>query len=241
MSISLQVAEELLDAIEQDVLKALYGMAIFKQLNGAQFQRDRLRALISGRSLGMIHNHIRQSLLNEFTLAICRSSDPNNSKSERRSWPRLKALIEPIQFDFIDRRLANDEIVNGQRGEQKTAQKQAEFAAEVCGFISDLKNFLKSSQLKRIRAERDNALAHNLNVERLGYTLGDADYVIQCSVDLLCQAKKVVSNQSYYPDYFIEEADIQSERFWDLVTLGFEQNEKNSAEELRLAKGQDRT
>ena len=40
---------------------------------------------------------------------------------------------------------------------------------------------------------------------------------------------------------FIEEADIQSERFWDLVTLGFEQNEKNSAEELRLAKGQDRT
>ena len=171
-----------------------------------------MHTLVIQRGAGNTFDHIMRSMLNLVVMDVSRMTD--NPGKDRRTLKSLTRLIDGRKFDFENAALHwFDDLLGFPNSQAQTSA--AKVVEQWDAFNKRLDILLKSDELKRVRALRNNELAHSLGKTFPLPVILDIKHVLLEVADIVSSATFALEGGEWaVGDYVVTRSD-NARDFWD--------------------------
>ena len=209
-----RTAVDVIKQLEAELYHARASWSVFEAGNGLdKSSRASLHELINNTYANHTYGHIIRSAASMTVLSISRITD--NPRPQRYTIGGLQKVII-AQTDLLSESAGNwfpdwPEKSNKDKVWARTEARQ----------ISDLiDQFTGSEELKRIRALRNEALAHRLTVRTVRPTFNDIGVAFKSAHEIISRSSTLILGNNWNPNDFFDVQLSYANEFWDALERG---------------------
>lgn len=218
-SAALLAAQAMVRQLEKDLESARRTWAIFSESNGDnEAERAGLRLAIAHTHAGHSFTDIQMTCAVSTLMALARITDPRGQ--DRISLDALRGVIGPIQGEMANNALTWYVGLEFEIGGEMAAGEHQRVKQKLPELITGIGTLLKSDEVKRIRALRNEALAHALSFVSIEPTFEDIRIVYRQATQLISLASYAVSGLSTDEVDRDRIARMRAREFWDAFVQG---------------------
>ncbi len=206
---------QLAAALEGELAHARASWSVFMSGNGLKDgHRSSLRNLLDGRDEAVVFNHLMRATATMTVMSIARLTDPY--ETDRLTMSRLKSLLGK---NFLE------EFVREARSwfpdwKEKCDLEERRTRTQLPLVHSRICKFLDSQQIARIRALRDEAVAHRLRISTIRPTFNDIGWAFDEAHSICSAVSLLARGTSWDPEDFIRLPLNSADAFWDAFERG---------------------
>ncbi|KDA02792.1 hypothetical protein [Hyphomonas oceanitis] len=206
-------SSRILKSLRSNTSAGITSLAVFEQGNGENEEhRKSLHDLVSQRHAGMTFDHIMRSMLNLAVMDVSRMTD--NPGTDRLSLSRLVRLVDGHKSDFENAALHwYDDLLGFPNAQAETSA--AKVVEEWDVFHDNLQILQRSGELKRVRALRNNELAHSLGKSFQLPVILDIKQVLLKIGNVVSSASFALEGLEWGVDDYVVSRNENARTFWD--------------------------
>lgn len=204
---------KILKSLRSNSSAAITSFTIFEQGNGETPEhRESLHKLVSQHRAGTTFDHIMRSMLNLVVMDVSRMTD--NPGTDRLTLRRLVQLVDGRKCDFENAALHwYDDLLGFPNS--KAEMSAAKVVEKWDAFHNNLDTLLNSAELKRVRALRNNELAHSLGKTFPLPVILDIKHVLLEVADIVSSASFALEGLEWAVDDYVVTRNDNARNFWD--------------------------